>query len=176
MTTKCAPSCFTCELLDINLRCPLDENAKDALEPGDLDAMFRRIVSDFHPDVYSMPNPTSPDIIVGPWLIGIPNFVSDEECERLVELGHKLGYQTSKQGGKELPDGTRQRITTQYRTSSNTWCENECYDDPLTQQVLNKIVNLTHIPEVNYEHLQLLQYKEGEYYRAVRFNKCMRLT
>lgn len=43
------------------------------------------------------------------------------------------------------------------RTSSNAWCQNDCYKDPIAQAVMDRIVNLTGIPEVNSEYLQLLK-------------------
>ena len=47
MKLHCALACQSCEQLDINVRCPMDPNAKDALAgPGDLDKLFERIVSD----------------------------------------------------------------------------------------------------------------------------------
>ena len=46
MKTKCAPSCRTCDLIDMDNRCPkLDENVRPALLPGELNAMFERIVT-----------------------------------------------------------------------------------------------------------------------------------
>lgn len=46
MKTKCAPSCQTCDLIDMDNRCPkLDDNVRPALLPGELNAMFERIVT-----------------------------------------------------------------------------------------------------------------------------------
>jgi prolyl 4-hydroxylase len=45
MKTNCAPSCMTCHLIDMNLRCPkLGDDVEAALYPGDLNKMFERIV------------------------------------------------------------------------------------------------------------------------------------
>jgi len=46
MTTKCAPSCKSCEKIDINVRCgDRDPEAVPGLRPGDLNSMFERIVA-----------------------------------------------------------------------------------------------------------------------------------
>merc|ERR1711884_535346 len=47
MQMECALACRTCEKLDINKRCPLDPNAVDALEAGDLNTMFEEIVKSY---------------------------------------------------------------------------------------------------------------------------------
>jgi prolyl 4-hydroxylase len=52
------------------------------------------------------------------------------------------------------------------RTSSNTWCQEECYRHPVTKQILEKIENMTGIPDSNSEYLQLLKYEEGQYYHS----------
>lgn len=45
MKTNCAPSCMTCHLIDMTLRCPkLGDDVEAALYPGDLNKMFDRIV------------------------------------------------------------------------------------------------------------------------------------
>ena len=45
MKTNCAPSCMTCHLIDMTLRCPkLGTDVEAALYPGDLNKMFDRIV------------------------------------------------------------------------------------------------------------------------------------
>eukprot|EP00581_Thalassiosira_minuscula_P015498 CAMPEP_0183727118 /NCGR_PEP_ID=MMETSP0737-20130205/24907_1 /TAXON_ID=385413 /ORGANISM="Thalassiosira miniscula, Strain CCMP1093" /LENGTH=509 /DNA_ID=CAMNT_0025958669 /DNA_START=53 /DNA_END=1582 /DNA_ORIENTATION=- len=45
MKIKCAPSCQTCKMIDMKERCPpLDQDVKPGLLPGELNAMFERIV------------------------------------------------------------------------------------------------------------------------------------
>ena len=81
-----------------------------------------------------------------------------------------------------------------YRTSSNSWCNGNCYNgkfslisfcinltryihfylyltkpctfaDPVAKRVMQKIENATGIPERNSEYLQLLRYVPGNYYK-----------
>lgn len=45
MKINCAPSCLTCHLIDMDARCPkLGLDVEPALQPGDLNALFDRIV------------------------------------------------------------------------------------------------------------------------------------
>ena len=50
------------------------------------------------------------------------------------------------------------------RTSTNAWCNNECFKDALTQQVTQRVEDLTGIPANNSEYWQLLKYEEGQEY------------
>jgi prolyl 4-hydroxylase len=45
-------------------------------------------------------------------------------------------------------------------------CVDQCYDDPLAQQVMQRISNITGIDETNSENLQLLRYEKGQYYQT----------
>ncbi len=57
MLTNCAPACETCRMIDHDYRCPRDPNAKDALEPGDLNKMFTRITTEMdNVTIHSRPN------------------------------------------------------------------------------------------------------------------------
>jgi prolyl 4-hydroxylase len=147
MKMKCAPSCQTCDLIDISNRCPpLGDNVRPGLLPGELNAMFERIVdtapgnrtdrNDFAIDegmtnytvtVHSRPKPLDDDegpivsvkrdLEQPPWIITFENFISDEECEHLIELGYKSEYKRSEDVGKLLPDGTFDSVKSETRTS-----------------------------------------------------------
>ena len=147
MKMKCAPSCQTCDLIDISNRCPpLGDNVRPGLLPGELTAMFERIVdtapgnrtdrNDFAIDegmtnytvtVHSRPKPLDDDegpivsvkrdLEQPPWIITFENFISDEECEHLIELGYKSEYKRSEDVGKLLPDGTFDSVKSETRTS-----------------------------------------------------------
>eukprot|EP00547_Thalassionema_nitzschioides_P018267 CAMPEP_0194252042 /NCGR_PEP_ID=MMETSP0158-20130606/26651_1 /TAXON_ID=33649 /ORGANISM="Thalassionema nitzschioides, Strain L26-B" /LENGTH=507 /DNA_ID=CAMNT_0038989341 /DNA_START=35 /DNA_END=1558 /DNA_ORIENTATION=- len=180
MKKDCGPSCLSCDYLDINLKCPFrNETSLDTWKAGDLNQMFLRIVQNEtwakKATILSMPhNMTSSlkqkkinkdQIVDGPWVITLSDFATPEECDALVELAHKEGFETSKQAGKEKHDGSFEAVTTQFRTSSNTWCTSPCYDSEVNQAMLRRIEELTKIPFANYEHFQLLQYHEGQYYK-----------
>lgn len=191
MQVNCAPSCQTCDKISFESRCPLDTTVPDVWGPGDLDQMFQRIITleefkKYEPRVVSRPEPkasecTSPkaspphkageeeepqDYETGPWAVIFDNFATPEECERLIELGHQEGYERSSDVGERQFDGSYSSNVNSGRTSTNAWCQHECYEDPLAKQVIEKITNLTGIPEANSEYLQLLKYEPGQYYQT----------
>jgi prolyl 4-hydroxylase len=164
--------------------------------PGDLNKMFERIVGELSDDgqegqndmnsiiprediqILSRPghphdfegNDNDPtDYVIGPWIITIDNFLTSQECDRLVKLGAKLGYERSTL--EEEKDYSEEELAEEregedaYRTSTNTWCENDCYKDRTTQQVIKKLEDITGIPDTYSEHLQLLSYVPGQYYK-----------
>ena len=145
MKMKCAPSCQTCDLIDISNRCPpLGDNVRPGLLPGELNAMFERIVNtapgnrtdhlvidegmtNYTVYVHSRPGPlndneepivsVNSDLEQPPWIISFENFISEEECEHLIDLGYKSEYKRSEDVGKVLPDGTFDSKKSETRTS-----------------------------------------------------------
>lgn len=57
-----------------------------------------------------------------PWVVSLENFLTPEECDRLIELGGQVGYKQSYEVGNENFDGTYQAKSTDDRTSYNAWC------------------------------------------------------
>ena len=183
MAMHCALACQTCLKLDLSQRCPVDESMKDALKSGELHSMFENIVmnSDFakyQPSIHSRPAEISKDIEdkyfpdgsnvtskIGPWVVTLENFLSDEECDALVEFGHKLGFQRSKDIGEINFDGTFSSSENNGRTSTNAWCNDECNSHPLVSQVLIRMGEITKTPVMNQEPLQLLNYQVGQFYQ-----------
>jgi len=161
MKLQCAPSCQTCEQLSFDKRCPYNKDAPTALNPGDLNKMFESIVSDerYKERLTVFSQPPS-----GPWIVTLDDFLTPEECQRLIDLGSQRGYERSKDVGKEKFDGTYDSVESKSRTSSNAWCVDECDKDDTTRRVMSRIQNVTGIPEENYEYLQLLQYHETQFY------------
>lgn len=184
MKLNCAPVCQSCDQLDISIRCPMDPNATNAIDqPGDLDKLFYNLVTNpyfgtYEPKAVSFPaifaedlakmrgvdveneEGTSDDASVppsdGPWLVVMENVVTPEEAWRLRELGAAQGYKRSEDVGKRRADGTYESYSNSGRTSTNAWCVNECYTDPIAQRVMQRIVNITGgIPETNSENLQV---------------------
>jgi prolyl 4-hydroxylase len=170
MTTNCAPVCHTCDQLDMSARCPIDlEKMPNAWKPGDVNRYFSNLTSleeykKYEPKVLSSPDylpgdteETADYIVGGPWVVVLENVLSEEEAQRLIELGSELGYEESFAGGKLLPDGTYERGKSSVRTSMNTWCERSCYRDPVAKAVIERVTNITQIPEENSEFLQASQ-------------------
>jgi len=165
MQKQCAPSCQTCHTLDYQHKCPIDKTLPVALQPGDLNKIFERLVTDeyyqqFEPHILSQPTPD----LDAPWVITLENFMSPEECDRMIDLGTAMGYKRSGDTGKRNFDGTYEKAVHSGRTSTNTFCQFDCETDPVTQQVTARIENVTGVPQINYEYLQLLRYESGQFY------------
>jgi prolyl 4-hydroxylase len=165
MIIQCAPACQSCEKLNIENRCPLDENGEDIFKPGDLNTMFERVTNSEDPEIAKL----SPSVLSrppdGPWVVTFDTFLSPEEWQILLKFGEVEGYKRSTDVGKAQFDGSYGNNKSDSRTSENAWCRGECYKDPVARGVMNKIAYLTGIPEKNSEHLQLLKYDVGQYYR-----------
>lgn len=176
MKIHCAPACFTCEHLSFDTRCPVPENLTDVFAAGDLNGMFDRIVTDpYYQEQYTieiLSRPKNDTTSTNtkpkrdkPWVVTIENFLTDEECDTLIRLGGELGYEQSLDVGARKFDGTFDSVQSSGRTSTNAWCQDACFDDPVTKRVLAKIENLTGVPDDNSEYLQLLKYEKDQFYR-----------
>lgn len=190
-TLECAPSCFTCEQLDFDTRCPFDPDEPGVWQPGDVNEMFERIVKDnsklqhadadttdnerrrYNVTIHSSPAKYRQGPGKGAWLITLDNFLSNAECDRLIQLGHGIGYERSSGasistagGNKPLVfDGSYKAFENQTRTSTTAWCKDECHQDPVADAVQNRIELLTGIPDTNSEYLQLLRYEATQFYK-----------
>jgi len=198
MTIHCGPVCQTCELMDFQIRCPIPEGAVDALSSGGgdngLHALFERIAGernltqeqigggmenlDYTVEVFSRPggskNDSASHVIDGPWVVTLDNFLSAEECEKLIELGQSRGYENSMETSTLSNGNLEEEKVTGARTSTNAWCDDEplessstsCKEDPIMKEVWNRIALVTGIPVENSENLQLLHYTPGQFYKA----------
>lgn len=102
MKVKCAPSCQSCHMIDINSRCPpLDGDVRPGFLPGEMNSMFERIVrtapgnqtegsveiaegmTNYSVHVHSRPEPyegepiisTEHDMRNDPWVITVSSLV-----------------------------------------------------------------------------------------------------
>jgi prolyl 4-hydroxylase len=163
MYANCAPACLNCEFLDVRVRCPRNDPdvISGAWKPGDLHSMFERLSSEPYLTQYQV-NVLSRD----PWVITMENVLSSTEAARLIELSSQQGFQRSTGTGRVKPDGTFENTISESRTSSNSWCNQDCYDDPTAMTVMERLSNMTQIPKNNSEALQMLKYEVGEFYKS----------
>ena len=149
----------------------------NAWGPGDLNEFFTNFTTlekykQYEPNVLSRPSylegddEESADYKLGPWVVMLENVVGAEEAEKLIELGAVEGYKRSSDVGKLKFDGTYESNVNDGRTSMNAWCQNECYNDTTAQAVIQRVTDITNIPETNSENLQLLKYDVGQYYQV----------
>mmetsp|Transcript_23701 Transcript_23701/g.56124 ORF Transcript_23701/g.56124 Transcript_23701/m.56124 type:complete len:473 (-) Transcript_23701:1027-2445(-) len=151
MKVKCAPSCQTCDMIDIDNRCPpLDESVRPGLLPGELNSMFERIVetapgnqtgeveiasgmTNYTVHVHSRPEPQiekgqqpiiskAVDKEQAPWVITFENFLTEDECTHMIEQGRKAEYERSEDVGEVQADGSYDSVRSTGRTSENAWC------------------------------------------------------
>lgn len=174
MKKECAPACFTCYIatMPFEQRCPMplesDLRIQNAWENGDLNRMFERIVQDEQiKEEYGLSvvlRPGMPNSIQkdrgSPWIITLDTFLSEGECKDLIQHGYRMGYAES----TVLSAPDKSDISKGSRTSSNTWCRDHCFE--AATPILKRIERLTGIPMVNYEHLQLLKYQVGQFYKT----------
>jgi prolyl 4-hydroxylase len=93
-----------------------------------------------------------------PYVLTIDDFLTNEEADRLIELGRMEGYQTSALYDPDEDDGEEPT-----RQSSNSWCSSPaCTDDPITRSVLQRMYDLVQIPQEYSEFIQLLYYQPGQ--------------
>jgi prolyl 4-hydroxylase len=187
MKFQCAPACRSCDKLHFESRCPPFKDeveylynsssaaaALNAWQPGDLHRWFtalttnETLVQKYHPVIHSQPTTVDENgVDDAPWVVTVPNLLTPHECRTLIELGAGRGYERSGNTGEvNKVDGQHETIEDESRTSTNAWCLEECFNNATTQAVLQKIEELTGIPDANSEHLQLLRYQTGQYYHT----------
>jgi prolyl 4-hydroxylase len=179
MPFRCAPVCESCEQMDFDIRCKVDPDAVDALYPDDLDRLYESITTNpafeqYGLKVLSRPSYAPGDTAetsnyqLGPWIVVFDNALTDQEADRFVELGSKVGYAQSVTNavGKQEKDGTVHGTGDTRRTSTTAWCLFDCAEDPTVRRVTNRIATITGISETNFEAVQILKYDEGQFYRV----------
>jgi prolyl 4-hydroxylase len=103
-----------------------------------------------------------------PWVITFENFLTSDECDALVQLGHKYVYKRSEDVGERKFDGTHGSIQSDRRTSENAWCSDKdgCRQETVADNVHKRMSAVMGIPSNHSEDLQLLKYEIGQYYRT----------
>jgi len=174
MRQNCAPFCGNCEELDFFHWCPLNTSVPLAIQSGELHPMFERILHEpqfqsYQPRALRQPkkNSTTTTDEDQPYVIILDSFLSEEECDALIELGQSIGYAESVDTGAQKSDGSFSQVKTTWRTSSTAWCsgENGCIHHEIPTAIAERVQSLTGIPQENAEHLQLLNYHEDQFYK-----------
>ena len=174
MVINCAKSCKYCHLQsDYNLRCPMNANymAQTRVFPnaGDLNKMFENIVTQYN----THKNQTEDDgqiewdleiLSTSPWILKFDNFFTEQEAKGIIEAAGK--FERSTDVGKKDETGHFAKVTSTSRTSKNAWCQEECWGHPMVQQVMTRVEELLGISNDNSEHLQILEYTPGQFYKT----------
>jgi prolyl 4-hydroxylase len=164
----CAAACQTCDEIEIQPAC-LRDNYQPVMweQPGELNQMFQRVATDpefqkYSPNVLSGPQ----DENQGPWIVTLDDFLTQEECDALIQHGADQGYSKSMGIGEMNEDGTYSDAELTGRTSTNTWCDENSTDNPLIKGVIDRIEHLVQVPYSHAEFLQLLKYEPGQFYES----------
>jgi prolyl 4-hydroxylase len=175
MLTTCGPACGSCHKLIFEERCPLPSNLHETnvWKAGDVNQFFTNITThphyqQYHPSIICQPGMHN-DHLKGdcPWVVIMDEFLTENECDTLIELGALEGYKRSEDVGARKPDGSYAGVQSSGRTSTNAWCTGDkCYKNATVQSILQRIENLTGIPDANSEYLQLLRYEVGQFYQS----------
>ncbi|CAM9333611.1 unnamed protein product, partial [Ectocarpus fasciculatus] len=163
MIVNCPFSCKACHLRDRKVRCATDFLNMSTDEPafkhpGDVDAMFRRIV-DMYGDALQITVQST-----DPWVLVFDNFLSEDEADAIV--GTVRSWERSTDTGVMNAHGETGRKLSTGRTSSNAWCRKDCEETPGVQSVIRRIESVTAIPFDNSESFQILRYENGQKYNA----------
>ncbi|KAL7516978.1 hypothetical protein ACHAWX_001946 [Stephanocyclus meneghinianus] len=189
MSKNCGPSCQNCGVAVAPV-CPAP-GVVPAVLPGGLNDLFRRIVAKApgnHADsgigqvermtnytvrVHSRPRSDGRgigdvqlDMQQDPWIVTLDNFLTEDECAALINLGHKVGYSPSRDAVEVLPDGSYSSIETQGHSLSTAWCDypNNCRATEIPQRIHERIAKLTGIMVGNSEDLQIVKCEHGQFY------------
>lgn len=95
-----------------------------------------------------------------PSVFEIENFLKSRESEYIVQ---KVNGQVFK-SGVQLKDADKGRTAKEFRTSSQQWLPTD--NDDLLSVVDARIQNLTRVPIIHAEHIQVLRYDIDEHYSA----------
>ena len=147
MMEVCKYSCAVCNV-NFKASCKRDPKEPPAAVAGTIDETFRRaleIYPEYRPRVLHR----------DPWIVEFQEFLQPHEVDVLKKVaGHN--FERSLAG-----DGV-----TPVRTSSTSWCNvQHCLKDETIQTVRERISNVTRVPWENAEHLQVLRYHPGQFYR-----------
>ena len=143
-------SCRTC-FLNATAACRRPADAAAAARPGELEANFARLAA----------GPLQPRVLSrAPWILEFDDFLTSAEADALVAAAGQRFEQSrflgdDKVGAEGLP-----------RTSTTAWCNvPACLDDATFVAVRARISALVGVPWEHSEHLQVLRYEEGQFYR-----------
>eukprot|EP00310_Coccolithus_braarudii_P021085 CAMPEP_0183348094 /NCGR_PEP_ID=MMETSP0164_2-20130417/12722_1 /TAXON_ID=221442 /ORGANISM="Coccolithus pelagicus ssp braarudi, Strain PLY182g" /LENGTH=337 /DNA_ID=CAMNT_0025519643 /DNA_START=26 /DNA_END=1036 /DNA_ORIENTATION=- len=154
MRQNCAMSCESCE----SMAHDCSDIGDDALEEGGIAATMKRLLN----MTLLQPKLLSSD----PYVVLLEKFVDASEAADVIRVG---GHNFS----RSLAGNSGQRGTTQSRTSSTSWCNvPRCEDNEVMWKLKRRITFALGCPMENTEHLQVLRYEPGQYYRAHHDQNC----
>jgi prolyl 4-hydroxylase len=159
--------------------CALDyRKVPNIWKTGDNDNMYERIIRDFpeySPRVLSRPADSvyarevkdhNTSVGVGPWLIQLENFLTDEECDEMISQTKTAIEDKEGKGYSLLADdeyGDEQGGACQ---STQAWCDpDDCLQEPVLKRAWKKMEELVDLPfDTHTENVHFIQYVPGQKY------------
>jgi hypothetical protein len=152
MREQCAWTCTACGLKPAP-HCRRAPAELPAATPGSGDRMFESLSARSGAHVLSSPGTTD-----GPWVVALDDFLTHAEADALLKAGSTSGTGWAR---SQAGDGVQSA-----RTSSTSWCRGACLRDPDVVAVQERVREYTGVPVPNAEYMQMLEYKEGQFYHV----------
>jgi len=153
MKNSCPAACNACaDLAKRRHICHRTLETQPLLRPHGVDATFERLLAMLESTHEVIVHSRPPK---GPWIITIEDFLADHEIRAMIEKGGHH-FERSLAGDGVSP----------VRTSKTSWCNVPfCEGDPTIRSIKNHVANITGVPLANSEHVQVLHYEPGDFYR-----------
>ena len=124
--------------------------------------MFAHLVTSpeyaqFSPEIISRPiaNPNPKfNEVDGPWIVVLNDFLSEEECEILMELADEEEY--------EPIEGYQDDEEEIYQSFGRRLCKGECSDADVVATIEERLEYITGVPRHHSELFEFVQYGEGD--------------
>eukprot|EP00326_Haptolina_ericina_P026845 CAMPEP_0181200232 /NCGR_PEP_ID=MMETSP1096-20121128/17644_1 /TAXON_ID=156174 ORGANISM="Chrysochromulina ericina, Strain CCMP281" /NCGR_SAMPLE_ID=MMETSP1096 /ASSEMBLY_ACC=CAM_ASM_000453 /LENGTH=352 /DNA_ID=CAMNT_0023290555 /DNA_START=112 /DNA_END=1172 /DNA_ORIENTATION=- len=151
LVQNCAWTCGACKEHRFDMpHCERAKGATPAAVKGSVNQIFGRIVEE-------VPGVTV--LSEEPWVLVIDDFMTHAEADAIIAAGSRSGTSWAR---SQAGDGVQSA-----RTSSTSWCESRCLQDPTVQKVEKRVSDLMGgIPMDNAEPMQVLRYEEGQFYKV----------
>jgi len=147
MFEECKYSCRMCGV-NFKAECRRHKEMPAMAVPGTVDETFEAVLSNF-------PQFKPTVLHRDPWVLHFDSFLTSEEADHLVSTA-SARFERSLAGEGVTP----------VRTSATSWCNvDSCLRDLRFQEIRQRIANLTRVPWENAEHLQVLRYEPGQFYK-----------
>jgi len=179
MVQYCASTCEMCNLVNPEVRCKKFYSNPRVFKDNEMDQMFNNLVQSYTKSctidgqtdetcAISNSNQTSTLTVISrdPWIITIDDFISAEEADIIISIPPQSAWIQSTAAGAYQADGLIKREVSETRTSRNAWCQAGCDDHKTVQTVLKRMSQTVNVPISNFEHMQILKYDKGQFYRG----------
>mmetsp|Transcript_30833 Transcript_30833/g.70737 ORF Transcript_30833/g.70737 Transcript_30833/m.70737 type:complete len:408 (+) Transcript_30833:93-1316(+) len=97
---------------------------------------------------------------VQPLVFRVRGFLQPEECDEIIELGRPNMHESP----VTLMDKDKGKAAKEFRTSTQARAAHTM--SPILSRLDQRVANLTRVPELHNEQVQILRYRGGEYYAA----------